>query len=135
MLNVENERFHRTVYAPQVMISKWVRDHIYEAVGAVQHYQHSSTVKSDIDVWHITEALLHERVFTQIHGRHQYEAGDGETIEQAVDLHGLGVGKVLEGTHLQAYKDKLAKINSVFEDELEGLVDDILDGDDILDME
>ena len=86
-------------------------------------------------MWHITEALLHERVFTQIHRRHHYEAGDREVIEQAVDLHGLGVGKVLEGTHLQAYKDKLAKINSVFEDELEGLVDDILDGDDILDME
>ena len=67
MLNVENERFHRTVYAPQVMISKRVRDHIYEAVGTVQRYQHSSTVKSDIDVRHIMEALLHERVFMQIH--------------------------------------------------------------------
>ena len=42
---------------------------------------------------------------------------------------------MLEGTHLQAYKDKLAKTNGVFADELEGLVDDILDADDILDME
>src|SRR5579859_638664 len=119
MLNVENDKFHRTVYAPQVMIAKRVREHIYKDVGAVQHYQHSSTVKADIDVRHITEALLHERVFTQSHGRHHYEAGDGGIIQQAVDLHGLGVGKVLEGTYIQGYRDKLAKVNGVFEHEVD----------------
>ena len=64
MLNVENDAFHRKVYAPQVMVAKQVREHIYKDVGAVEHYQHSSTVKADIDVRHITEALLRERVFT-----------------------------------------------------------------------
>jgi hypothetical protein len=137
MLNVENDAFHRTVYAPQVMIAKQVREHIYKDAGAVEHYQHSSTVKADIDVRHITEALLRERVFTRTPGRHRYdagdgetiehEAGDGETIEQAVDLHGLGVGKVLESTHLQTYKDKLAKVNGVWEVNEERLLDDIFE--------
>jgi len=78
-------------------------------------------------VRHITEALLHERVFTRTPGRHHYEAGDEGTIEEAVDLHGLGIRKVVEGTHLQAYRDKLAKVNGAFEVELETLVDDILE--------
>ena len=135
MLNVENDAFHRKVYAPQVMVAKRVREHIYKDSGAVEHYQHSSTVKADIDVRHITEALLHERVFTHTPGRHHYEAGDGQTIEQAVDLHGLGARKVMEGTHLRAYKRKLAKVNGDFEVELEPLVDDIFEVEDIDDSD
>lgn len=126
MLTLENDRYHRMVYAPQVMTSKAVRQHIYEDVGAVEHYQHSSIVKADIDVRNIVEALLQERVFTQTSGRHSYAAGNGEAIEQAVDLHGRGVEKLLKCTYIQAYRDKLAKTNGVSED-LESLVDEILD--------
>jgi hypothetical protein len=68
MLTVENDAFHRKVYASQVLVAKQVREHIYKDIGAIEHYQHSSTVKADIDVRHITEALLHERVFTQTPG-------------------------------------------------------------------
>ena len=131
MLNVENDAFHRKVYAPQVMVAKQVREHIYKDVGAVEHYQHSSSVKADIDVRHIMEALLHERVFTQTPGGHHYEAGDGQTIEQAVDLHRLGVGKVVEATHLQTYKDKLARANGAFEVERETLLDDIFEVEEV----
>jgi hypothetical protein len=119
MLTLENDAFHRKVYAPQVMVAKQVREHIYKDFGAVEDYQHSSTVKADIDVRHITEALLHECVFTKIPGRHHYQAGDGETIQEAVDLHGLGAGKLLDGTYIQAYKDKLTKVNGAFDVELQ----------------
>jgi hypothetical protein len=112
------------------MIAKQVREHIYKDAGAAEHYQHSSTVKADIDVWHITEALLRERVFTGTPGRHHYETGDGEIIEQAVDLHGLGVGNVMDATHLQAYKDKLVKVNGAFEIE-EIPIDDIFEAEEI----
>ncbi|HEU0049556.1 MAG TPA: hypothetical protein VFQ43_18360 [Nitrososphaera sp.] len=129
MLNFENDRFHRTVYAPQVMTAKMVRQHIYEDVGAVEHYQHSSTVKADIDVCHITEALLRERVFTRTSRRHSYDMGNGEAIQQAVDLHGRGVKKLLDGTYLQAYRDKLAKTNGIVEEDWVALVDEILDAE------
>ncbi len=131
MLNVENDAFHRKVYAPQVMVAKQVREHIYKDVGAVEHYQHSSTVKADIDVRHITEALLRERVFTWTPRWHHYDAGDGQTIEEAVDLHGLGAGKVCDSTHLEAYKEKLAKVNGAFEVDLGTLLDDILEVEDV----
>ena len=60
-------------------------------MGAVEHYQHSSIVKVDIDVRNITEVLLQEKVFTQTIGRHSYNASTGDAIEQSVDLHGRGV--------------------------------------------
>lgn len=135
MLNADNAAFHREVYAPQVMIAKEVRDHIYKVSGAVEHYQHSSTVKADMDVRIITEALLRERVFTWTPGRHHYEGGDGETIEQAVDLHGLGLQKTIDGTYLQTYKDRLEKVNGGFEVELETLLDDILEMEEVNDFD
>ena len=135
MLNMDNDAFHREVYGPQVMIAKEVRDHIYKDSGAVEHYQHSSTVKADMDVRLITEELLHERVFTRTPGRHYYEGGDEETIEQAIDLHGLGLQKVIDGTYLKTYKDRLERINGDFEVEVEMLeVDDIIEMEDIDDF-
>jgi len=129
MLTPENDHFHRRVYAPQVMTSKMVKQHIYDDVGAVQYYQHSSAVRADLDIRHITEALLQEGVFTQTRGRHCYKAGAGETIEQAVDLYGSGVQKLWAGTHLQAYKDKIAKTNGVVGEDIDLLEDEILDRD------
>ena len=57
-----------------------------------------------------------------------YAAGNGEAIEQAVDLHGRGVDKLFKSTYIQAYRDKLAKTNGMLED-LELLVDEILDAE------
>jgi len=68
MLILENDRYHWMVYASQVMTSKVVRQHIYEDMNVMEYYQHSSTIKVDIDVWNIMEVLLQERVFTQTSG-------------------------------------------------------------------
>ncbi len=126
MLILENDRYHWMVYASQVMTSKVVRQHIYEDMNVMEYYQHSSTIKVDIDVWNIMEALLQERVFTQTSGWHSYITSNGEAIQQAVDLHGWDVEKLFKDTHIQAYRDKLAKTNGILED-LELLVDEILD--------
>lgn len=131
-LNPENDIFHRTVYAPQVMTAKMVRQHIYDDVGAVQHYQHSSTVRADLEIRNITEALLREGVFKKVSGRRFYKAGGGEeAIEEAVDLYGSGVHKLWEGTHLNAYKEKLGKTNGLFGEDIDQLADEILDRDGI----
>jgi hypothetical protein len=47
-----------------------------------------------------------------------------------VDLHGLGIGKVLDATHLQTYKDKLAKVNGAIEVE-ETLLDDVFEAEEV----
>jgi hypothetical protein len=129
MLNPANDYFHRRVYAPQVMTAKMVKQHIYKEIGAVQYYQHSSAVKADLDVRHIVEALLQEKVFIRTLGRHCYQAGAGEAIEEAVDLYGSGAQKLLEGTHLQRYKDKMKKANGFVAEDIELLENEILDID------
>ena len=49
----------------------------------------------------------------------------------AVDLHRLGVGKVVEATHLQTYKDKQVRVNGAFKVERETLVNDIFKANEV----
>ena len=85
-INPVNDLHHRNVYGPQIMTAKMVRDHIYEVVGAVQHYQHSSTVNTQTDVQTITRELLRQRVFVETPGCTNYTIDKGRPIDEAIDL-------------------------------------------------
>lgn len=129
--NPTNDNFHRNVYGPQVMVSKAVRDHMYEAVGAVQQYQHSSTVSSQIDVETVTRSLLRERVFHQIPERKTYNTYNDVPIKQSIDLFGRGLVAISHGEHIDAYILKCLKNEPSLRDE-EGEAEEI---EEILDPE
>ena len=127
-INHANDLHHRNVYGPQIMTAKMVRDHIYEAVGAVQHYQHSSTVNVQIDVQTITWELLRQRVFFETPGRTNYTIDNGRPIDEAIDLFGLGVACIATGTHIEAYKKKaLGQLADAEEQSKPEANDEILD--------
>jgi hypothetical protein len=108
-VNPVNDNFHRNVYGPQIMISKAVRDNMYKAVGAVQHYQHSSIVSSQTDVETVTRLLLRERVFHQLPARKMYNVHNDIPIQQSIDLFGRGLVAIIQGKHIDALKQSFSK--------------------------
>ena len=70
----------------------------------MHHYQHSSTVNTNTDMRYLTEELLRENAFIKKTVRKSYSAGMENTIEQAVDLFGVGCKCIAGDACIDVYK-------------------------------
>jgi hypothetical protein len=97
------DHYVRHNIARQVLVSVQVREHVYRAIGATRHYNHSSEVDATTDVRKMTEILLRARVFINTPGRTWRSDGNTIDIPESIDLFGHGIAHIMQSENVYEY--------------------------------